>query len=229
MTGESHRSLREQVGAYALGQLSGDRWRAVHDHIEVCASCRADLDEIAPVAGLLGVARDRLRPGDLSEEIPGTPPLSDELIAEVRSSAPPTSLAHRRSRRRPALLIAAAAAGVVLAGGIGFVVGGSGTAPSVPREAVDVRAIAPGIQAQAALVDHTWGMEFMLTATGFARGEAFAVTVTDDAGRIVGSGEFIGTGETQMRCNLNSSVLRVDASLVQVTAPDGQVVLDAAV
>ena len=33
----------------------------------------------------------------------------------------------------------------------------------------------------------------------------------------------------EMRCNLNSSIMRADASVVQVTAPDGAVVLDAAV
>ena len=52
MTGETHRTIREQLGAYALGQLDGDRWHAVHDHLAGCAACRADLEEIAPVAGL---------------------------------------------------------------------------------------------------------------------------------------------------------------------------------
>jgi anti-sigma factor RsiW len=230
VTGESHRSLRERLGAYALGQLSGDRWRAVHDHLEVCALCRADLDEIAPVAGLLGVTRDRLRPDDLTgDDAPAPPPLSESLLEQVRAASAATDLDGRRPRhRRTALLAAAAAAGVLLAGGVGFVVGGSG-GPSVPREVVAVRALAPGISAQASLINHTWGMEVVLTATGFEPGEAYAVSVTDDAGRTVGAGEFLGTGDAQMRCNLNSSVLRVDAALVQVTAPDGEVVLDATV
>lgn len=92
-----------------------------------------------------------------------------------------------------------------------------------------MRTAAPGIEVQAALLAHTWGMEVTLTATGFTAGEAYVVTVTDVAGRTVGAGEFVGTGGQEMVCNLNSSVLRADASLVQVTAPDGQVVLDAAV
>ncbi|WP_300019038.1 anti-sigma factor [Pseudonocardia sp.] len=230
MTGETHRSLREELGAYALGQLSGDRWRAVHDHLEVCALCRTDLDEIAPVAGLLGVTRDRLRPDDLTGDVtPAPPPLSDDLLAEVRTESGPASPGEQAPpRRRTALLAAAAAAGVLVAGGIGFVVGGSG-GPDVPSEAVAVRALAPGIAAEAALINHTWGMEVVLTATGFEAGEAYVVTVTDDAGNTVGAGEFLGTGDDRMRCNLNSSILRADASLVQVTAPDGEVVLDAAV
>lgn len=179
---------------------------------------RRDLDEIAPVAGLLGGARDRLRPDDLSTD-PAPPPLPDALIAEVRAAAPV-----RRPRR---VLLAAAALGALVAGGVGYVVGGS--VGQVPREDVAVRSAAPGIRAQATVIAHTWGMEVTLTATGFMAGAAYTVTVTDDAGRTAGAGEFLGTGGQEMVCNLNSSVLRADASLVRVTAPDGQVVLDAAV
>ncbi|GAA3225144.1 hypothetical protein GCM10017691_13760 [Pseudonocardia petroleophila] len=223
MTAETHRTIREQLGAYALGQLTGDRWHAVHDHLESCAACRADLDEIAPVAGLLGGARDRLGVDDLGPA-PQPPPLPDSLIAEVRAAAAPVP---QQRRPRRALLVAAAAATVLVAGGVGYVVGGS--VDEVPFEQVAVRALDPAIRAEAAVVPHTWGMEFTLTATGFDAGTAYAVTVTDDEGRVVGAGEFLGTGDAEMRCNLNSSVLRDDASLVQVTGPDGEVVLDAAV
>ncbi len=218
-----HRNIREDLGAYALGQLSGDRWREVHEHLARCAACRAELDEIAPVAGLLGVTRDRLRPDDLASDPPSAPPLPDELIAQVRADAQVVPV-----RRNSRWLLAAAAVGVVLAGGLGFVAGGTG-GPDVPMENVAVRALDPAIVAEADLVAHTWGMEVQLTATGFSPGAAYVVTVTDDAGRVVGAGEFIGTGDGQMRCNLNSSVLRADASLVQVTASDGEVVLDATV
>lgn len=221
MTGETHRTIREELGAYALGHLTGDRWHAVHDHLETCAACRADLEEIAPVAGLLGGARDRLRPDDLQVD-PVPPPLPDALIAEVRAATPVPA---RRPRR--VLLAAAAAVGVLVAGGVGYAVGGA--EGQVPQEPVAVRAAAPGIEARASLVAHTWGMEVVLTARGFTPGAAYVVTVTDDAGRTVGAGEFLGTGGEEMVCNLNSSVLRADASLVQVTDPDGQVVLDAAV
>jgi anti-sigma factor RsiW len=221
----SHRELREELGPYALGQLTGDRWRAVHEHLATCASCRADLEEIAPVAGLLGAARDRVRLDDDGD--PGyAPPLSDELIAEVRAAGPAADrVASRRAVRWPAV---AAAAAVLVAGGAGYLVGTAGAA-DVPLETVAVRALDPQVTAQAALVPHTWGMEVKLTATGFTAGEAYTVTVTDETGRTVGAGEFLGTGGEEMRCNLNSSVLRADASLVQVRGADGEVVLDATV
>ncbi len=232
-----HRDLREELGAYALGQLTGDRWRAVKDHLEVCGGCRAELEEIAPVAGLLGSVRDRVAVEDLAGAPGAAPPLSDALLAEVRAAAPPPAPARpARGAARWALprpgarwLAAAAAVGALLAGGVGYLVGSGAGEPAVPLEAVAVRALDPAVSAQAALVPHTWGMEVKLTATGFAPGEAFTVTVVDDRGRTVGAGEFLGTGAEQMRCNLNSSVLRADADLVRVTAPDGTVVLDAAV
>ena len=241
MTGGAplHREFREQIGAYALGQLSGERRRAVHEHLAVCAACRAELDEIAPVAGLLGVARERLRPEDLAtgpaDEVP---PLSPALLAEIRADAGSgrpapgavpggADVVAPPSRTRRLLPLAAAAVAVALAAGVaGYTVG---TGPDVPREPITVRALDPAVRASANVIDHTWGMEVDLTATGFRMGEAYTVTVTDDAGRTVGAGEFIGTGAAQMRCNLNSSVMRVDASTVQVRGADGRVVLDAVV
>lgn len=237
MTSEPHRArshgqLRELVGAYALGQLSGEQWRAVHDHLVVCAACRADLEEVAPVAGLLGVSRDRLRPDELGSAVAeGAPPLSPALLAEVAASgggAEVVPLAPRRRRVRLLQVAAAAVVGLIAAGAIGYTVG-ERTVPRIPTEAVAVRAVNPAVQAQAALVAHTWGMEVKLTATGFEPGTPYTVTVTDAAGRTVSAGEFLGTGAEEMRCNLNSSVLRVDASTVEVRGPAGRLVLDAAV
>ncbi len=228
-----HRELREELGPYVLGQLAGDRWRAVHDHLETCAACRADVDDIAPVAGLLGAARDRVRADELADP-DHVPPLSDELIAEVRAAneSPAADVVPLRPRHPGRWVAAAAAVAVLLAGGVGYAAGAAGGddgGEAVPLEAVVVRALDPAVIAQAALVPHTWGMEVKLTATGFTAGEAYTVTVTDEAGRIVGAGEFLGTGSAEMRCNLNSSVLRADASLVQVRGADGEVVLDAPV
>lgn len=139
-------------------------------------------------------------------------------------------MAGRRDRARRWLPAAAAAVvGLLAAGTIGCAAGGAGRPARVPLEAIAVRAIDPAVRAQADVVAHLWGIEVKLTATGFRPGESYAVTVTDDAGRTVGAGEFIGTGDEEMRCNLNSSVLRADASAVTVTGPDGAVVLDAVV
>lgn len=241
MSGDVHRVLREQVGAYALGQLTGEQHQAVSDHLQTCGLCQADLAEIAPVADLLSVARDQVTLDDLAGPDRGAnadlPPLSPALLAEVRATDRPVSegagpaaaKARARWSRSRVPLAAAAAAAVLVAAGLGFALATAAAPPAVPQEAVAVRVLDPAVQAQAALVAHTWGMEVKLVATGFAPGGAYRVTVTDDAGRTVGAGEFIGTGAQEMRCNLNSSILRTTAANVEVTDPNGNLVLDALV
>jgi anti-sigma factor RsiW len=53
VNGDEHRTLREQLGAYALGQLDADARVAVRAHLDGCPACRAELAEIAPLADLL--------------------------------------------------------------------------------------------------------------------------------------------------------------------------------
>lgn len=230
MTDESHRALRQQLGAYVLDQLPDSERQTVRAHLEGCATCRSDLEEIAPVGDLLGSVRGRHSPelGADPAEQPDPQPLSPALIAQVRATPEGTPVVpHRPGGSRRYALVAAAAAVVLVAGGVGFGAGsvlrGSGPAPT--GEPVAARVIDDQVQATARVVAHTWGLEVRLTATGFAPGRTFQVTVTDDSGRTVGAGEFVGTGTTEMRCNLNSSVLRDDASSFQVTDPDGRVVV----
>ncbi|MEJ7707192.1 MAG: DUF4394 domain-containing protein [Nocardioidaceae bacterium] len=64
-----------------------------------------------------------------------------------------------------------------------------------------------------------------LQATGFAAGQSYDVSVLSDDGRKHPAGEFVGTGEKEMRCNLNSSVLRDEATGFEVRNAQGKVVL----
>jgi anti-sigma factor RsiW len=210
----AHSALREMLGAYALGQLDHEQRAGVDAHLARCAQCWADLDEILPVVELLDATRDRISVQQYEPEY--LPPLSPHLVAQVRAG---------RRYRRVALVAAAAVVVLLAGGGLGYVAGGWSQA--VPQEAVAVRTLAPGVQASAGLVAHTWGMEVKLVATGFQPGSPYRVTVTDDQGRTVGAGEFVGTGAQEMRCNLNSSVLRTAAASFEVTDAAGQVVLDA--
>ena len=84
---------------------------------------------------------------------------------------------------------------------------------------------APGISSNVDVVPHTWGMEIKLTARGFEAGKTYRVMVTDKSGAAVSAGEFIGTGGKEMRCNLNSSVLRADATGFRVLGPADEAVL----
>lgn len=217
MNRDEHRGLREALGAYALGHLDPAERTAVEAHLDGCPGCRAELAEIAPVVGPLG----GIDPTHLEDVPPAPPPwLGDRIVQRVRAEQPVPA---RRSRVRA--VAAAAAVAAVLAGGGGYVWGSVAAAPDVPREPVAVQAAAAGLNASATVVPHTWGVEITLVADGFRPGAVYRVVVVDDDGRRVGAGEFIGTGEAEMRCNLNSSVLRADASGFDVLDDQGHVVL----
>ncbi|MBB5960437.1 hypothetical protein FHS29_007061 [Saccharothrix tamanrassetensis] len=200
---------RRDLGAFVLGQLPPEEETAVRAHVDGCPECRAEVAELRPVALRL---RD-VDPGRLDHEIP-VPPLLGELVLErVRGE--------RRRVPRWAVLGAAAALIAVVAGGLGWYLG----KPSIPLEPVPLAQTAPGVQADAALVPHTWGVEIKLTASGLAPGESYRVMISDRRGRDVSAGSFVGTGSARMRCNLNSSVLREDATGFTVLDPAGNVVL----
>lgn len=107
--------------------------------------------------------------------------------------------------------------------GVGYAV--APKPPAAPAEAVAVQELAPVLDASAGVVAHTWGMEIKLTASGFAAGQTYRAVVLDRAGRQIGAGEFVGTGAQQLRCNLNSSVLRPDATGFVITDAAGTPVL----
>ncbi len=83
--------------------------------------------------------------------------------------------------------------------------------------------------ASADLVAHTWGVELRMVADGFDRGSTYRAAFRDaDSGELSPAGEFIGTGDASMTCNLQSSVLRDDVSEVVVTDASGSPILQAA-
>ena len=124
------------------------------------------------------------------------------------------------------LLIAAAVAALLVGGGIGWIVK---PAPALiagpPTEPVPVQVDEGSLNASAKLINHTWGVEIQLTATGFEPGEAYRVQMITTSGGRSTAGEFVGTGSNQMRCNLNSAVLRPDAAGFEVLDDDGAVML----
>jgi Putative zinc-finger len=74
---------RGDMGAYLVGALDGEARARLIRHLETCAGCRMDYDDLVPVRGLLsqlagpgGAARDG-EPGEsgYGERAPGGPPL----------------------------------------------------------------------------------------------------------------------------------------------------------
>ncbi len=241
MGSDEHRLLRELLGTFALGALPEDEASGLRAHLDGCAACRAELAEIAPLAAdLRGVDPDALTsvatpPIDLGDRIRGQVAAERELVqARERRTQRRTSV--RRSTRRA---VAAAAVVVLGAGalGAGTVLGRStapelqalpapsSTAPSFERVALRT---AVGLQAEtASLVPHTWGVEARFEGSGFAAGRVYRAAFRAQDGRMVPAGEFLGTGAKTLKCNMQSALLRDDATGFVVVDDAGVEVLTA--
>lgn len=221
MTSQEHREVREWLGAYVLGHLSAQEAARLEAHLFDCALCRAERAELLPVAGALDEVRRGLRTSGPDPDLALPPELGARVLAAVEHDQRRT---HWAQGLRTAVIAGAAAvsaAALVLAG----VRLGEEPAPAIPFEAVAVTESDPAVQASAGVVPHTWGVEVKLTASGFRQGERYVVTVQGAGGRDYPAGEFVGTGDKEMTCNLNSSVLRARAAGFEVRDRAGDVVV----
>lgn len=217
---EEHRYWREMIGAFVLGRLDEDKRAALQAHLDGCAECRAEVEELSPVAGALAdAAPEHIDP----EEFPPAD-LIDGVIAQVDRER---QLHRRRQRRRRFGRSALAAAAAALFVAIGFFVLPPLLAPDVPLEPVAFSEVPPGVEAEADLISHTWGTETRLIASGLNDGQTYSVMLRSEDGDRVPSGAFIGTGDEPVECNLNAALLREDATRLTVRAADGELVLSA--
>lgn len=164
---------------------------------------------------------------------------SDERVAAVRAHASrrreqaqgaggvpdPVPLADRR-RRREVLTGAVAAAVGVAFGAVGSDVLGDDPPAPVPTGPVELAASAPGVQAEAVSIDHTWGVEIILTATGLVPGTTYRAAVQPaDGSTEVSAGSFLGVEAIPVVCRMNASILRAEASSFTVADDQGVTVL----
>lgn len=59
-----HQEYQELLALHALGSLDASDVRAIEDHLETCAQCRAELIEMRDASGLLAHASTPAEPGD---------------------------------------------------------------------------------------------------------------------------------------------------------------------
>nr|WP_276610925.1 zf-HC2 domain-containing protein [Kineococcus siccus] len=222
--------MREMLGPLVLGALPAPEEVALRAHLDGCAACRADLEELAPLAGdLLLVDPDRT-PG------PVAPPreLGVRIAAAVGAESVLRERRDRRETRRGRLrtvlvpVAAAAAAAVVTAIAV-LPADPPPAAPSVAFEQLPLRPVDPAVSADTAtVVPHTWGVEVRLVASGFDAGATYRGVVRTRDGRLLPAGEFLGTGAKAVTCNMQAAVLRTDAVDFTVVDAEGRTVLDLA-
>ena len=236
-----HRQLRELLGAFVLGALPGDARATMRAHLDGCATCRAELAEIAPLVDDL-----RAVDPDALSEVPAPPAdLGERIRTQIAQERELTQARARRTerraqaRRRGRRVVAAAAAVALLAAALGAGTAiGRATAPTtsaqpapspsarIPIELVPVRSLAEDVQTdQAAIIAHTWGVEARFEGTGFELGRVYRAAFRSDDGRLLPAGEFLGTGGKVLTCNMQSALLRSDTTGFVVTDDAGQAVL----
>ncbi len=233
---EGHRRLRELLGAYVLGGLPSELAAGLQAHLDGCAACRSELAELAPLADdLRGVDADALSdlpvpPADLGDRIRAR--IAEEReVAQVRARREQRRRATQQTTRR---LLAVAAAVAVLAAAVGAGTAlGRSTAPQVVAgpparlvEQVELRPLDQQLEVMPAkIIAHTWGVEATFVGAGFVQGEVYRAAFRSTAGELVPAGEFLGTGAEELKCNMQSALLRADTAGFVVLDADGVEVL----
>ena len=122
-----HTAPHPDLAAWAMGRLDPDEALAFQAHLESCATCRREADEVAGVPRLLEQAAPPF-------EVPSG--LEERVFAALDSDAPARPAPRRRRLPRlPRLAWAAAAAAAAAVALVVVVIAGSG-APEVQRVAL---------------------------------------------------------------------------------------------
>jgi len=212
MVPEAH--VHRQLGAYVLGQLSPSETVAVEAHLEGCAECRREADELAGVANLLPLAN----PERLGATISPPSDLLDRVFGRI---AEERQLVRRRRKRgllgRAGLGLAAALVALVLI-----------VAPFGPQgEVVSLASVLPDVTGEVTLHELPTSQWVELETKGLPVGGTFAVWIQDRAtGKRVLCGTFTVT-PGPLHIALYSSVARDGAQAVGVSTLDGSVVMRA--
>jgi hypothetical protein len=211
---------REWRGSLAAAAIDRDdaETAALRAHLDGCAHCRAELEELRGVVRVLPLAD----PSRLAEFPPAPPSeLASQIVGRVAGEK-----ARVRARRRGRFTALAAAAVFVCALGVGVVF-----AERPDHRAADVattvhfHANEPAT-ASARLVAHRSGTEVHLTADGLDAGEWYWLWLTGADGKRIPAGSFRGTG-SHLDVKLLSALPLDRAHRVWVTDGNDDVVLDA--
>ncbi|HVT65630.1 MAG TPA: zf-HC2 domain-containing protein [Mycobacteriales bacterium] len=222
------------LGVYLVGSLDPAERAEVDAHLQECAACRAELDEIAMLPSVL----DKLSLEDVGEVLP-VPVPSEDLFARVAAQAraeadapddapdPADELAEVTPlRRRPRWqTIAAAAAAVVVIGGVSVTAVGVLQSSNGPKS---VTVQEHGVRMQVALSSQAAGTGLRIAISGLPKDEhcRLIAVANDGTTDFVGqwdatyAGEWQMTGSTSIETsNLSKLVLYDRSGAELVTVP----------
>jgi len=165
----------------------------------------------------------------LEAEIPvpdHAPP--DERVAVLRAAAEArraASIAPRALPRR-GFLLAGVGAAAGAAAGIGVYEVLDKDLPSVPTERIALTGAPAGVSATGELINHTWGIELLLTIGGLDAGSEYRLRYRATDERVVDAGSFVAVAD-EFLCRMTGSLLREDAETIELLDADDTVVVRA--
>lgn len=199
--------MHTRLGMYALGRLDEPEAVALQAHLDGCPDCRAELNELSPVAAVLSLAD----PDRLAEPVPAP-----------RSTLPAAILATverergRRRARRLGVAAAAAAAAVALVTG-GFFL--RDVVPDAPAgQAVAFSVVSTGVEASARVENRAWGTGISLDVAGLPPDRTYNVWLARADGSRMNAGSFIAKDNRTMSMELAVGLPMSDASTLGVSA-----------
>jgi hypothetical protein len=173
------RERRESLGAYALGHLSEEERAGLEAHLEGCASCRAELEQLTAV----------VRPMSLADpaRFESAPQLPATLGARVAAAIARERLGRRRRRFRFGLALGGAAAAAAVA--LVLLVGGGGEATG-PEQHVTFASLPNGTKVSAKLIPNAFGTEIHMYVKGVSSGTLCRVYLHSRDGALLPAGSF---------------------------------------
>jgi hypothetical protein len=181
MRAESCREWRENLGAYALGQLPEEERNGLEAHLEGCAECRAEASSLLGVARLLPHADpDRFGPA------PTPPPALGRRIATTIGAEERT----RRRRRRLRLGLGLGGATAAAAAAVLAVLVLSESPGGGPEQRIAFRSLPQGVTISATLEPEAFGTEIRMYVKGIRSGTLCRVYMRGAGGASVPAGSF---------------------------------------
>jgi hypothetical protein len=199
------------VGAYLVGALDGDARSRVISHLQRCAGCRGDYDDLVPVRGLLSqlagpdAAPRAGGPGRAWGQPPGGAPLP--ALRPVRRGAA------RRWLAGAAVAVAAAVVAVLATAGL---------ASSVPTFGAYDRAT--GVRGEAQLHAAPTGAEIDLSVAGLPPGERCVMVAVSGGGSDV-AGTWNATYDGTARVTGTSAIPLKRLTSLRIESAGGRALL----
>jgi hypothetical protein len=173
------REWRESLGAYALDQLPAEERAAVGAHLEGCASCRSELEQLSALVHPMSLA--------VPARFEKAPALPATLGARVAASIAKERLGRRRRRLRLGLALGGGAAAPGAQHLLFVLPGGETTGP---EQHVTFAQLPKGEKISAKLIPNAFGTEIHMYVKGVSSGTLCRVYLRSEDGSKLSAGTF---------------------------------------